>query len=211
MAWQGDAYNLYRLGETVHGFQDGDGVRKSPDKFAPSDDVAMMSIASKTYGTVSADRQNELTGLEFVQGLIDGTLPLNAIAQTLGYDVTEAAAGRVVVCAEPSAIHLNPAGTVHGGFAATLLAKLRSLPGIGEWTAQYIAMRELREPDAFPAADVGLLRAMTTADGRRPSPAELLSRAEPWRPWRAYAALHLWAADPDLAAVTGRRHEREAA
>jgi AraC family transcriptional regulator of adaptative response / DNA-3-methyladenine glycosylase II len=68
------------------------------------------------------------------------------------------------------------------------------LPGIGEWTAQYIAMRELREPDAFPAADIGLLRAMTNRDGRRPSPAELLARAESWRPWRAYAALHLWAA-----------------
>ena len=54
------------------------------------------------------------------------------------------------------------------------IAKLRALPGIGEWTAQYIAMRELREPDAFPAADIGLLRAMADADGRRPSPAELL-------------------------------------
>jgi AraC family transcriptional regulator, regulatory protein of adaptative response / DNA-3-methyladenine glycosylase II len=74
------------------------------------------------------------------------------------------------------------------------IAKLRALPGIGEWTAQYIAMRELREPDAFPAADIGLLRAMATPDGQRPSPAELLDRAERWRPWRAYAALHRWAA-----------------
>ena len=74
------------------------------------------------------------------------------------------------------------------------IAKLRLLPGIGEWTAQYIAMRELREPDAFPAADIGLMRAMASADGRRPSPQELLLRAERWRPWRAYAALHLWAA-----------------
>jgi AraC family transcriptional regulator, regulatory protein of adaptative response / DNA-3-methyladenine glycosylase II len=55
-------------------------------------------------------------------------------------------------------------------------------------------MRELREPDAFPAADVGLLRAMADANGRRPSPDELLAQAERWRPWRAYAALHLWAA-----------------
>ena len=68
-----------------------------------------------------------------------------------------------------------------------------ALPGIGEWTAQYIAMRELREPDAFPAADLGLMRAMTNGKGRRPSPAELLARAERWRPWRAYAAQHLWA------------------
>ena len=77
--------------------------------------------ASKTYGSVSAERQKEMSGLEFVQGLVDGSLPLNTIAQTLGYDVTEAVNGRVVVTAEPSAAHLNPAGTVHGGFAATLL------------------------------------------------------------------------------------------
>ena len=91
------------------------------------------------------------------------------------------------------------------------IGKLRSLPGIGEWTAQYIAMRELREPDAFPAADVGLLRAMTSASGRRPSPAELMAQAERWRPWRAYAALHLWAAGATPAASSGKVHDREAA
>jgi AraC family transcriptional regulator of adaptative response / DNA-3-methyladenine glycosylase II len=73
------------------------------------------------------------------------------------------------------------------------ITQLRALPGIGAWTAQYIAMRELCEPDAFPASDVGLLRAMADERGRRPSPHELLARAEPWRPWRAYAAHHLWA------------------
>lgn len=72
------------------------------------------------------------------------------------------------------------------------IAALRALPGIGEWTAQYIAMRQLREPDAFPAADIGLMRAMADAAGRRPTAPELLARAERWRPWRAYAALHLW-------------------
>lgn len=74
------------------------------------------------------------------------------------------------------------------------VARLTSLPGIGEWTAQYIAMRVLREPDAFPAADIGLLRAMTGPDGVRPTPAALLARADAWRPWRAYAAQHLWTA-----------------
>jgi AraC family transcriptional regulator of adaptative response / DNA-3-methyladenine glycosylase II len=89
------------------------------------------------------------------------------------------------------------------------VAQLRSLPGIGDWTAHYIAMRALREPDAFPAADVGLLRAMTTEFGRRPSPAELLDRAESWRPWRAYAAMHLWAslAPPVRAVEQGQRDE----
>ena len=54
-------------------------------------------------------------------------------------------------------------------------------------------MRALREPDAFPAADVGLMRALTPPDGPRPSAAEVLARAEAWRPWRAYACFHLWA------------------
>ena len=69
------------------------------------------------------------------------------------------------------AIAADPAIFSRGASLEDAIAKLRSLPGIGEWTAQYIAMRELREPDAFPAADIGLLRAMTAADGRRPSPA----------------------------------------
>jgi AraC family transcriptional regulator of adaptative response / DNA-3-methyladenine glycosylase II len=90
------------------------------------------------------------------------------------------------------------------------IAKLRALPGIGEWTAQYIAMRELREPDAFPAADIGLLRAMADVEGVRPSPSELLARAEAWRPWRAYAASHLWAAAIELPAPA-KKPEREAA
>jgi acyl-coenzyme A thioesterase PaaI-like protein len=81
----------------------------------------LSSVVSKTYGTVSADRQKEMSGLEFVRGLVDGTLPLNMIAQTLGYDVVEAEKGRVVVAVEPSDAHLNPYGTIHGGLTATLL------------------------------------------------------------------------------------------
>jgi AraC family transcriptional regulator of adaptative response / DNA-3-methyladenine glycosylase II len=72
--------------------------------------------------------------------------------------------------------------------------RLRSIRGVGEWTAQYIALRAAREPDAFPASDVGLLRG-AAGDGARPSPRALEARAERWRPWRAYAAQHLWAAD----------------
>ncbi len=92
--------------------------------------------------------------------------------------------------------------------AATLdeaIARLRAIRGIGEWTAQYIALRALRETDAFPAADAGLLRA-ARALGIGATPEALLARAEAWRPWRAYAAQHLWAADGDE-----RWTEREAA
>jgi AraC family transcriptional regulator, regulatory protein of adaptative response / DNA-3-methyladenine glycosylase II len=78
------------------------------------------------------------------------------------------------------------------------IVRLRELPGIGEWTAQYIAMRVLRESDAFLAADVALQRILAV-DGRRLGADELLRRAERWRPWRAYAVLHLWTAETEAA------------
>jgi AraC family transcriptional regulator of adaptative response / DNA-3-methyladenine glycosylase II len=84
------------------------------------------------------------------------------------------------------------------------ITKLRSIRGIGEWTAQYIAMRVLGEPDAFPAADIGILRALTRAEEGWPSCAEVVARAEAWRPWRAYAAQHLWTVDARTARTNNR-------
>ena len=71
----------------------------------------------------------------------------------------------------------------------TFLNRLCEIPGIGKWTAQYVAMRALGEPDAFPSSDLGLLRAMDLAVG---SSRVLERHAEAWRPWRAYAAMYLW-------------------
>ena len=83
------------------------------------------------------------------------------------------------------------------GTDETSLARLARIRGIGAWTAQYIAMRALRQPDAFPVNDLVLLR---TAGGGSPlTAAALRKRAEQWRPWRAYAALYLWRAAADLA------------
>ncbi len=135
-------------------------------------------IASKTYGTVSADRRKEMSGLEFVQGLVDGTLPLNTIAQTLGYDVTEAASGRVVVTAEPSGAHLNPAGTVHGGLAATLLDSCMGLAvqttlekGVGQTTLEFkISLLRPITPETGLIKAEGVVlscgRRVGTAEGR---------------------------------------------
>ena len=142
------------------------------------DDGCMMNMDSKTYGTVSADRQKEMSGLEFVQGLVDGTLPLNTIAQTLGYDVTEAASGRVVVTAEPSGIHLNPAGTVHGGLAATLLDSCMGLAvqstlekGFGQTTLEFkISLVRPITPETRVIKAEGIVlsrgRRVGTAEGR---------------------------------------------
>ena len=73
-----------------------------------------------------------------------------------------------------------------------LIESLTALPGIGQWTAQYIAMRAFSEPDAFPAGDLGLLRAAAEIEGATLSETQLQQRAEAWRPWRAYAAMVLW-------------------
>ncbi|MGY1953062.1 DNA-3-methyladenine glycosylase family protein [Pseudomonas pergaminensis] len=72
------------------------------------------------------------------------------------------------------------------------VARLVALPGIGDWTAQYIAMRQMREVDAFASGDIGLINALAALEGGPVSARQLLARAEAWRPLRAYAAQHLW-------------------
>ena len=77
------------------------------------------------------------------------------------------------------------------------LSRLCDLPGIGAWTAQYIAMRALGEPDAFPSGDLGLLRGLGIS-----SSAELERRAGAWRPWRAYATMYLWNVPAEAASTS---------
>ena len=134
--------------------------------------------AGRTYGTVSPEKQREMTGLEFVQGLADGTLPLNTIAETLGYDIVEAESGRVVVTAEPRDNHLNPAGTVHGGLAATMLDSCMGLAiqsllgkGTGSTTLEFkISFVRPITPGTGPIRAVGTVincgRRIGTAEGR---------------------------------------------
>ena len=132
----------------------------------------------KTYGTVPADRRREMSGIEFVRGLAEGTLPLNTIARTLGYDVTEAENGRVVVTATPDDTHLNPAGTVHGGLAATLLDSCMGLAiwstlekGIGQTTLEFkISLVRPITPETGVIRAEGVVlnrgRRVGTAEGR---------------------------------------------
>lgn len=78
------------------------------------------------------------------------------------------------------------------------MARLRALPGIGEWTAQYIAMRALGWKDAWPHTDLGVMKALAAASDRRGSrpimrdAKHALAAGEQWRPYRAYAVMHLW-------------------
>lgn len=133
---------------------------------------------AKTYGTVSAEGRRDMTGLEFVQGLANGTLPLNTIAETLGYDVVEAANGRVVVSIVPTDRHLNPSGTVHGGLAATLLDSCMGLAvqttlakGLSQTTVEFkISLLRPITPETGLIHAEGLVlnagRRVGTAEGR---------------------------------------------
>ena len=136
------------------------------------------TTGKRRYGIVSADERQALTGLEFVQGLVSGALPLNTMAQTLGYDIVEVSHGRVVVGAKPSSLHLNPAGTVHGGLSATLLDTCMGLAilstlekGFGQTTLEFkiSLIRSITPETGFIKAEGTVLNAgrrIGTAEGR---------------------------------------------
>ena len=77
------------------------------------------------------------------------------------------------------------------GELSRFVVTMKAIPGIGEWTANYVAMRALGEPDAFPASDLGIMKALQEGN-TRPTVKQVTSLAEAWRPWRAYAAIYLW-------------------
>src|SRR5262245_29438025 len=132
----------------------------------------------KRYGVVGIADQTAMTGLEFVQGLANGALPLNTMARTLGYDVVEASSGKVVVTAVPTADHFNPEGTVHGGLSATLLDSCMGLAvrtavdkGFGSTTLEFkISFTRPITPETGRIRAEGTLltmgRRIGTAEGR---------------------------------------------
>jgi AraC family transcriptional regulator, regulatory protein of adaptative response / DNA-3-methyladenine glycosylase II len=127
-----------------------------------------------------------------------------AAAESIDLRMPRARRASLKALAEAAARDPNlfrPFGTIEEA-----IARLRTIRGVGEWTAQYIALRALREMDAFPATDTGLLRGAAVIGGARSTSATLLDRAESWRPWRAYAAQHLWAVDSQLISKTERAH-----
>jgi AraC family transcriptional regulator, regulatory protein of adaptative response / DNA-3-methyladenine glycosylase II len=149
--------------------------------------VAAVRLAGKLIARYGAPLRSPEASLTHV--FPEPSILAHADLSTLGIPGSRAAA----LSAVAAAVVADPDIFAAGRSLQDAVAQLRSLPGVGEWTAQYIAMRQLREPDAFPAADIGLMRALADAEGMRPSARQLLTRAEQWRPWRAYAAQHLWA------------------
>jgi AraC family transcriptional regulator of adaptative response / DNA-3-methyladenine glycosylase II len=122
-----------------------------------------LRVAFPTAARISRSRPADIGQLGIVRGRVRA---IQALARALD-------SGELVL--EP-AVDLDAA-----------LDGLRALPGFGEWTVQYIAMRALAWPDAFPHTDLGVKRALGEDDARK-----VLARAEAWRPWRAYAVMHLW-------------------
>jgi AraC family transcriptional regulator of adaptative response / DNA-3-methyladenine glycosylase II len=129
------------------------------------------------------------------QGALTHTFPLpetlaKADLASLGMPRSRAATLSAIAAAVVAEPHFFD---ISGGFEQSV-ERLKSVRGVGEWTAQYIALRQLREPDAFPATDVGLIRAMSRLSGQSFSAAGLLRHARAWHPWRACAAQYLWSA-----------------
>lgn len=150
--------------------------------------VAAIRLAGKLVAAHGAPLAEPEGGLTHVFPTPD--VVAQAELAALGMPRSRAATLSAVAAAADADPHLFDAGTsLDDG-----VKKLRAIRGIGEWTAQYIALRQLREPDAFPSADIGLIRALEKLESRSYTPAQLLARAEAWRPWRAYAAQHLWSA-----------------
>jgi hypothetical protein len=143
---------------------------------------------------------SSILGSNLARGVI-APMPRHAVdALIRDGSITPAARVRAIraLAAAVRAGHLDFAGD-----RAACRAALLALPGIGPWTADYLGMRVFADPDAFPAGDLGLRQALEdhvprspARAGARPLPSTALveARAEPWRPYRAYAAMHLWAA-----------------
>jgi uncharacterized protein (TIGR00369 family) len=136
----------------------------------------MTAVHEKAFGVVSVEDRNALNGLEFVEGLVSGALPLNTMARTLQYDIVEVSAGKVSVSASPCGEFLNPEGTVHGGFAATLLdtcmgLAIRSMIAKGSGSTTLEFKISMMRP---VTAEMGLVRAegSVLTCGRRVGTAE---------------------------------------
>jgi AraC family transcriptional regulator of adaptative response / DNA-3-methyladenine glycosylase II len=154
--------------------------------------TAAVRLAARLVAQYGEPLSPEVSGVEGLTHVFPSAPRLGSFSPAM-LPMPRARASAIVSLAK--AVAADPHLFRIGRSLEDVVAQLRAFEGIGAWTAHYIAMRECREPDAFPPGDVGLLRAMTGPDGRRPTQAELLARAERWRPWRAYAAQHLWMAD----------------
>ncbi|RON89604.1 3-methyladenine DNA glycosylase 2 [Pseudomonas fluorescens] len=146
--------------------------------------VAAIRLAGKLVAQYGAPLDSTVPGLThgFPEAHVMAAADLAALGMPKSRGRTLSSVAQTLLD-EPSLFEPNREGGV---------ARLLALHGIGEWTAQYIALRQLRDMDGFPHGDVGLLRALEVLEGKRPTARELSLCAEAWRPYRGYAAQLLW-------------------
>jgi DNA-3-methyladenine glycosylase II len=146
--------------------------------------VAAIRLAGKLVAQYGATLESTVPGLThvFPEAHVLAAADLAALGMPKSRGRTLSGVAQALL-EEPSLFEPNREGGV---------ARLLALHGIGEWTAQYIALRQLRDMDGFPHGDVGLLRALEVLEGVRPTARDLALRAEAWRPYRGYAAQLLW-------------------
>ncbi len=119
-----------------------------------------------------------------------GLIAQTAIEDIASLGIIRQRAGAIILLAEMC--HQDSSFLEPGLDVESQMNQLRSIPGIGDWTAHYIALRGLGWTDAFPAADVGVLKALSHIENRPIKAAEARELAQSWRPWRAYKTIHLW-------------------
>ena len=143
----------------------------------------VLGRVARTFGVPLPQGSGDVTQL-FPTAARLASVPAAALADV---GLTGARARAIIALAGAMAdgdLSLDPEGDVDA-----TIARLESLPGIGTWTAQYVAMRALRWPDAFLAGDLVVRKALRVA-----RPAQASEKARAWKPWRAYAVMHLWRA-----------------
>jgi AraC family transcriptional regulator of adaptative response / DNA-3-methyladenine glycosylase II len=160
--------------------------------------AAATTLAGRVARRFGEPLETPFPGLDRLFPPADALAEAGAELASLGMPEPRArAAAAVARAVAREGLSLEPSADVERA-----LARLRELPGIGDWTAQYVAMRALRWPDAFPAGDLGVRAALGGATAARAALA-----AERWRPWRAYAVVHLWSSH---ATERGARHAARA-
>ena len=152
--------------------------------------------AARTLATRIVHRWGEPLLLSALPGLEKMFPTPAALAQADLREVGVTAARAATISGVAQAVLDGRVGFQPGQSLDTFVDRWITLRGIGDWTAQYIAMRALSHPDAFPAADL-ILRREAGAEGAPLGTKALIARAEAWRPWRAYAVMHLWRGTAD--------------
>ncbi|HSU19108.1 MAG TPA: AlkA N-terminal domain-containing protein [Acidobacteriaceae bacterium] len=170
-----------------------------------------LAVARQLAGRLTASHGKQLPdGSKTHQALTCAFPTANDIATALSIDLGMPASRLRTLRVLAQAAASDPSLLAPSSALEDSLDRLMTMPGVGDWTAQYIALRAMRDTNAFPAGDLGLLRGANNVFGHAVTPRELQKLSEAWAPWRAYAAQHLWAADGASVPLQSRKDKHDA-